>query len=159
MSRIGKPYRSQRGFTLIEVMVVLTILALITALALPMLSGAEAAADTRAAAHEIAAGLRMTRNLAMMRGRDEAFSIDTESGAFRVGPGAPQRVPRGVHLVLITATEEQIDANSGGIRFFPDGSSTGGGVGLSKGDIRGAVLVDWLTGRISIGAGSHAIHP
>jgi general secretion pathway protein H len=138
---------------------VLAILAVITAMALPLLSGAEAKADTRAAAHEIAAGLRLTRNLAMMRGRDEAFSVDTASGAFRAGPGALQRVPHGVHLVLITATRERIDASSGSIRFFADGSSTGGGVGVSKGESRDAVLVDWLTGRISIGDKGHAGSP
>jgi hypothetical protein len=38
----------------------------------------------------------------------------------------------------------------GQIRFFPDGSSTGGRIGLSRNDRRAAVAVDWLTGLVSV---------
>lgn len=159
MSPTGKTAASQSGFTLIEIIVVLSILALVTALVLPLMSGAEAKEDTRAAAHAIASGLRVTRNLAMMRGRAEAFSVDVTAGAFRAGSAAPRRVPRGVHIVLITAARERIDDKAGSIRFFPDGTSTGGGIGLSDGASRDAVLVDWLTGRVSIEGGAHAALP
>ena len=160
MSRTGEMASTQRGFTLIEVVVVLAILALVTALALPLMSGAQSKADTQTAAREVAAGLRTTRDLAMMHGHAEAFSIDTASGAFRAGSTtSPRRIPRGVRLILITTTEDRIGETAGRIRFFPDGSSTGGGVQLSKGNSRNEVLVDWLTGRVSIGAGADAAAP
>jgi len=159
MSRTGEANSAQRGFTLIEVMVVLAILAFMTALALPLMSGAESKADTRVAAREIAAALRTTRNLAMMHGHSELFSLDTASGAFRAGStNSPHRVPRGVRLVLITTTEERSGATAGNIRFFPDGSSTGGGVRVSKDNSRTEVLVDWLTGHLTIG-GADATAP
>lgn len=157
MSRTGETSRSQRGFTLIEVIVVLALLALVMAMVVPMLSGAQSKADTQAAARDVAAALRSTRNLAMIRGHSEIFLVDTASGAFRAGTGiAARRVPGGVQLLLVTATQEQLDDKVGGIRFFADGSSTGGGVQLTKGNSRDAVLVDWLTGRVSIGDGIHA---
>ena len=135
----------------------LGILALVTAMVLPMMTGAQSKADIRASAHDLAAALRTTRNLAMTQGRTEAFVVDTASGAFSAGTAdAPHRVARGVSLVLITATQEQIDEHTGSIRFFADGSSTGGGIRLSKGKNRDQVLVDWLTGRVSIGDGVHA---
>lgn len=134
----------------------LGVLALVTAMVLPMMTGAQSKADIRASAHDLAAALRTTRNLAMTQGRTEAFLVDTASGAFRAGRGdAPHRVARGVRLVLITATQEQIDEHTGSIRFFADGSSTGGGIRLSNGKNRDQVLVDWLTGRVSIGDGVH----
>ena len=155
MSRTGER-ASERGFTLIEVTVALVLLALITAMIIPLMSGSQAKADVQSAAREIAAALRTTRNLAMMHGHSEAFLIDTASGAFRAGTTtAPQRIPGGVQLALITATEERIDDRTGGIRFLADGSSTGGGVRLVKGNSRDQVLVDWLTGRVSIGDGIH----
>jgi general secretion pathway protein H len=151
MSRIGDTVRAQRGFTLIEVTVVLVIIALVTALVMPQMSGVQSKADMRAAARGIAAGLRMTRNLAMTHGRSEAFVIDTASGAFRAGSVAsPRRVPSGVHLVLMTTTDERIDDAVGSIQFFADGSSSGGGVRVAKGKNQGEVLVDWLTGQVSI---------
>jgi general secretion pathway protein H len=92
----------------------------------------------------------------MMRGHSEAFLVDTSSGSFRAGTGtAPRRIPGGVQVLLITATQEQVDEKIGGIRFFADGSSTGGGVRLVKGNNRDQVLVDWLTGRVSMGDGVH----
>jgi general secretion pathway protein H len=141
---------AQRGFTLIEMLVVLTIAALIVGLALPRLTGATETATLRTAAHEVAAALRNTRSLAMTKGRTEAFVIDTANGAFRAGTGSPSRLPRGVQLALVTVTADRDNANQGRIQFFADGSSTGGGVLLATGKTRSQVLVDWLTGRIFV---------
>lgn len=157
MLRTGRIASAERGFTLIEMMVVLALLALISAMILPMMGGSQAKADVQAAARELAAGLRTTRNLAMMRGHSESFLVDTGNGSFRAGKGsAARRIPGGVQAVLVTATQEQISDRIGGIRFFADGSSTGGGVRLAKGKSRDQVLVDWLTGRVSMGDGVHA---
>jgi general secretion pathway protein H len=152
------PRRGRRsGFTLIEVIVVLGVMALITAIAVPRLTGAQAKTDLQAAARELAAALRSTRNLAMTSGRAEIFSVDTASGAFRPGASRmPSRVPSGIRLLLVTTTDDQVNATTGGIRFFADGSSTGGGVRLSNGKAGNDVLVDWLTGSVSIGNGVHA---
>jgi len=150
----------QRGFTLIEMLVVLTIAALIVGLALPRLTGAEETATLRTAAHQVAAALRNTRSLAMSRGHTEAFVIDTANGAFRAGPtAAPGRVPRSVRLALVTVTSERDSASQGRIQFFADGSSTGGGVLLATGKVRSQVLVDWLTGRVSLAEGANAAAP
>jgi hypothetical protein len=40
----------------------------------------------------------------------------------------------------------------GVIRFFGDGSSTGGSVTILQGERRSDVTVDWLTGRVSLAA-------
>ncbi len=133
------------------------VLALVTGLVLPLLTGTQAKADITASARELAAALRTTRSAAMTHGRSEAFVIDTTTGAFRAGASAaPRRIARGVSLVLVTSTQEQIDERIGDIRFFADGSSTGGGIRLIKGNVRDQVLVDWLTGRVSIGDDAHA---
>ncbi|HWE75576.1 MAG TPA: GspH/FimT family pseudopilin [Stellaceae bacterium] len=147
---------AQRGFTLIEMLVVLTIAALIVGLALPRLTGAEEKATLRTAAHEVAAALRNTRSLAMTRGQTEAFIINTANGAFRAGQAAPAQLPRGIQLALVTTTADQESASQGRIQFFADGSSTGGGVLLASGKTRSQVLVDWLTGRVSIAEGADA---
>ena len=148
---------AQHGFTLIEMLVVLTIAALIVGLALPRLTGAQEKASLRTAAHQVAAALRNTRSVAMTRGRTEAFVIDTANGAFRAGPtAAPGRLPRGVQPTLVTVTADRDSASQGRIQFFADGSSTGGGVLLAAGKVHSQVLVDWLTGRVSVAEGADA---
>ena len=157
MSPTGKPSSFEDGFTLIEVIVVIAVLGLITMMILPMMTGTQARVELQTAARELAAGLRTTRNLAMTRGRAEAFVVDTASGAYRAGTAStPRRVPSGVRLLLVTTTDEQIDDKVGAICFFADGSSSGGGVKLAKGNNGDTVLVDWLTGRVSIAGETHA---
>jgi len=153
MSPIGSRGRSSAGFTLIELLVVLGILALALAVALPMLPGAADRAALRAAAAEVASGLRETRSLALARGRSAAFTLDTERRAYRIGDNrAWHALPANVAPILFTATREQIGEAVGDIRFFADGSSSGGEVHLLRGKAEDAIRVDWLTGRVSAGA-------
>jgi general secretion pathway protein H len=144
-------HRAAAGFTLIEMLVVLAILALVIALVPPLLSGGQAEAQFTAAAHEIAAGLRETRSLAIRTGRTEAFTLDLAAGTFR-GAGADRahHLPSGIRLSLLTASEDRIADDAGRIRFFADGSSTGGSIRLEAGATQSDVLVDWLSGRISL---------
>jgi general secretion pathway protein H len=148
--------RAESGFTLIEMLVVIAIVALIAALALPQFSGAQTKAAMTSTTHRLAAGLRSTRSLAMAQGRSEAFSLDLAHGLYRAGAGAVQPVDAHIGLTLVTASQERIDAAAGDIRFFADGSSTGGGIGLRAGTRRALILVDWLTGRVSIVEGADA---
>lgn len=146
-----------RGFTLIEMLVVLAIAGLLVALALPRLTGADEKAALRAAVDQLAAGLRLTRSFAMTHGRSESFVLDTASGAFRAGDGsAPAQIPRGVRAALVTVAQDRDGPHQGRIEFFADGSSTGGGITLAAANERSEVLVDWLTGRVSIQQVVHA---
>jgi general secretion pathway protein H len=53
--------------------------------------------------------------------------------------------------MTLTTTSEQVRTPTGGtIRFYPDGSSTGGGLKLRQNGHDTQVLVDWLTGRTRI---------
>jgi general secretion pathway protein H len=107
-------------------------------------------------ARRLAAGLRSARSLAMTHGHSEAFSLDIAHGLYRAGTGTAQPVAKNVSLVLVTASQERIDAAAGSIRFFADGSSTGGGIALRASARNAVILVDWLTGRVSIVEGADA---
>lgn len=145
------------GFTLIEMLMVIGIIALIAAIlapqALHFLGQAQAKAEMQTSTREIAAALRKTRSLAITRGHTEAFVLDLAHGAFRAGAeSAVTRLPAGLHFVLFTTSDQAEGDAFGSIKFFPDGSSTGGGVRLSGAGIQSNVLVDWLTGRVSVDA-------
>jgi general secretion pathway protein H len=146
---------SMRGFTLIELLIVLAIAAFVTALVVPRLTGATERAAVRSAARELQAALRTTRSIAMARGRPQALIIDTARGVFQQGASIGQ-LPGGIHLALMTTTGDRLNAQTGGIRFFPDGTSTGGGVDVWAGNDRNQVLIDWLSGRVSIEENAHA---
>lgn len=140
------------GFTLVEMLVVLAVLALVMALLPPLLEGGQGRAELAAAARELAESLRETRSLALRDGRTESFAVDGGAGTFRAGAvGRLRHLPAGVHLSLDRPGGDA-PAMAGEIRFFADGSSSGGGLLLAQGGRRSHVAVDWLTGRVSLDA-------
>lgn len=143
--------RRRAGFTLFELLVVLALLGLVLALVPPLLSRGSAATELRIAAREVAAGLRQARSRAISRNGEIAVVIDVDKRAFRVdGDPRPRLLKGRVDLALLTAESELVNAGTGAIRFYGDGTSTGGRVRITG--VKGAreVAVDWLTGQVSI---------
>jgi general secretion pathway protein H len=150
MSAIGERRLRSAGFTLIELLVALGILALVLATALPLLPGAAGRMALHTAESEVTAGLREARTLALTTGRSATFTLDTARHLYRVGERAAWlALPASVTTELYTATQERIDDVRGDIRYFPDGSSTGGAVRLLQGKAGDEIRIDWLTGRVS----------
>jgi general secretion pathway protein H len=138
------------GFTLIELLAVLFILALTAAVIVPSLGGGEVI-ELKSAARSLAAGLRHTRNRALNDNRSATLDLDVVKHEFRLpGEQRVHKLPERIDIVLFTARSEQQSAQRGAIRFFPDGSSTGGRITLSTKSRRYLVNVDWLTGRVSV---------
>ncbi len=139
------------GFTLLELLVALALALLLLGLVPPLLSAALPGVTLQSAARELAAGLRMARNLAITRQRSTALQFDLESRRYRIeGRSRHRSIPRGVEIELLTARSELATERRAGIRFFSDGGSTGGRVTLHRGRRALAIDVDWLTGGIRI---------
>lgn len=141
----------QHGFTLLEILVVLVIGVLLVALVPPLLSGLSGGTELRSTARQLAAGLRAARNEAITRQREAVLTLDLAQHRFGVsGDARVVKLPDSVALKLYTAQAELLDSATGNIRFFPDGSSTGGHLIVSGPKIAYRVNVDWLTGAIVI---------
>ena len=140
-----------RGFTLLEVLVVLALLAMIYALVPPMVNIGGSTAELKAGARQVAAGLRKARSQAIVS-RDEAtLTLDVEARNFWLsGEGKPRSLPRQAEIGVFTSQGEVVDAATAAIRFYTDGSSTGGRVTLAMGERKLHVDVDWLTGQVEI---------
>ena len=140
-----------RGFTLVEVVLVLVIAVAAYALVISTTYRGATTADLKAAARTLASGLRQAQSLAMTSRRDMALTIDLESREFTVtGDTSVHQLPRELDLKLYTAQTEVTSERRGAIRFYPDGSSTGGRITVSIAERKYLVDVDWLTGRVSI---------
>jgi len=138
------------GFTLLELLVVLAILGLVLTLATPGLGRALPGMELRAEARTIASALREARALAVGRNDETTLIIDLSGPTLRLGDRPPIRLSPRLGISLLTASSESTGRGSGGISFFPDGTSTGGRVALVLGESRRDVVVDWLTGTVSI---------
>jgi general secretion pathway protein H len=134
------------GFTLVEMLVCIAILVLLMAAFAPAFSGSRAKTRLATAAHALALSLRATRELALADGRPKSFALDLDRRTYRGGGGA-QPLDPAVSVVIAAAGA---DARGGAILFFADGGSSGGVVHLSLEQKRLDVVVDWLTGRVSV---------
>ncbi len=143
--------RTVAGFTLIELLVVLTIVGLLVAVAAPLIASALPGAELSAAAQRLAAHLRQTRSEAIFSSRETALVLDVDTRSYHAsGEERTHRLPGGVQLTFVAAESQRVAASAGAIRFYPDGSSTGGRITLADGKRERGVDVDWLTGRVSV---------
>jgi general secretion pathway protein H len=132
------------------VIVVLALGAIVYALVLSAPLGKATAADLKAAARTLASGLRQAQTTAMSTRRDALLTLDVEAREFVTSGDFPRRLPDNIDLKLYAAQSEVTSERRGSIRFYPDGSSTGGRITVASGERKYLVDVDWLTGRVMI---------
>jgi general secretion pathway protein H len=149
----GRRFRSKsahRGFTLVELLVVLVIIALVMALVGTSLSRSVSGAEMRSAARKVAASLRYTRSRAILSRSEQVFLVDTEKRTYQAADRETEELPEGMNVEVNTARSELTSETVGGIRFYPDGGSTGGNVRLEANGRVYQVDVVWLTGEASV---------
>jgi general secretion pathway protein H len=151
MTHRMSPLPLEGGVTLLELMIVLTIMAFVAAIVLPMLGGGVSTSELKSAAREVAAGLRYARGQAIVQ-RGEAFLVlDVDARTFTLPPDTRvHKLPDKMDIKLFTAQRDLVAEKVGAIRFFPDGGSNGGRITLAAGERKFDVDVDWLTGRVAI---------
>nr|WP_257791219.1 type II secretion system protein [Candidatus Thiodictyon syntrophicum] len=141
-----------RGFTMVELLVVMAIAALLLTAVPPLISAAFPGVELKAAARRTAAALRLARESAIRTGADAALVVDVQERTFALTGMRTLSLPSQVHVKLNAASREMLDDRRGAVRFFPDGSSTGGVIILTRDTANGGagyqVGVNWLTGRV-----------
>ena len=127
---------AEAGYTLLELLVVLVVLALLSGIAVAAFPGRADVVELEGAARQVAALVGDARLAATAGGQVVAFDLDG-TGRLRLTSGdVPAELPSGVVVEL----------PSEAVRFFPDGSSSGGRLILRSGEHVRAVEIAWLDG-------------
>ena len=138
-----------RGFTLVELIVVLVIMVMAAAITGPNLVRGMASVKLKSAVRDVASALRHSRTYAVITARESEFHLDLEKNSYRVsGKKKIYRLSDSIRLKLVTAESEITGDEEGVIRFFSDGSSTGGRVTLEADERKYHIDVNWLTGQV-----------
>jgi general secretion pathway protein H len=148
--------RRSAGFSLLEVLLVVALIALAGTLAVAVARGGLDGMRLRSSARTLAAELRFTRAQAIASGRVQRFEIDPARHRWQAAGKHHGEIPKALGVDFIGAREVQPDAGVGAIQFWPDGGSSGGRVRLSRGSAAWDVDVAWLTGRVSVAPAERA---
>jgi general secretion pathway protein H len=138
--------RASAGFTLLELLVVLATLSLVAALALPSLRRPPDNLRLETATRTLASALRLSRAQAIARNADVVLTIHADRRVFESSTGSAIRLDQEISVEMIYAASERRGRAAGAIRFFPDGTSSGGDIVLTLDKRRARISVNWLTG-------------
>ncbi len=147
------PTSTVRGFSLLEMLLVMAIIAIASLLATAVLTGGIDSMRLRSSAKQIAANLRYTRAQAISTGQPQRFLIDPRAHAWQAPNGRDGDIPKQLGIVFTGAREIQARAGEGAILFFADGASTGGRVQLKVERAAWNIDVAWLTGEVTVKRG------
>lgn len=134
------------GFSLLELIVVLAILAMATALVVPQRRVAMDGAAVESAAIQLASRLRLARAETIADSQDKTVTLDLDKKTYWLGEQSQrQQIDQRIAVSLHDETFEWI-GTARQIRFRPDGTATGGVIVLDDGNWQASVSLDWLTG-------------
>jgi len=112
----GKP---QRGFTLLELTVVLFVVVLgFSVIGLNLSSGSDTT-EIKAAARDMVSALRYARGQALMTHQETTVALDLGDNSYRVsGRDKLYPIPKGIDVTVVTAQTELTGEGTANIRFF-----------------------------------------
>ena len=149
----------QRGFTLLEMVCVLAIIAMLAAVLLPIVPRETSRSRLQAYALQIATLLKADRVAAISRRTGVATFVDAGGRAIHSGATSDSiRIPDDVRFDAMLPQTCRRQAALSTISFFANGTSCGGTIALTRFDAGFEIRVNWLTGRIEIVARNTAIN-
>ena len=141
----------EAGFTLIEVVCVLAIVALLAALVLPAFPTATSQTRLASYAVDVAALLKGDRNAAIRNHAMVSTLLDVDRRAVRSGSrAAAVQVPPDVAFRALLAQRCAGRMVGSTIDFFPSGASCGGVIAISRQGFGYEIRVNWLTGGVEV---------
>ncbi len=146
--------QSQSGFTLLELIVVMVMIAVIAGFFSSGMMKSLNKAKLRAVSKDLVSAIRYTRGQAVVKHEQKTITFNVEKKTYKAPRKKTVNIPDEIEMYVYTAESEVPDESSGSIRFFSDGSSTGGWVKLVQGEKIWKINVNWLTGEIAMVEGT-----
>ncbi|MFV8818307.1 pilus assembly FimT family protein [Haliea sp. E17] len=143
----NSPAIRERGFTLLEIMVAIAVVALLLAVSIPGTQRMYQSMQYRESLRDALAIFTEARREALDSGRAQDVEIEPASRSISLNQHR-QQLPEGFSLG-VTAAGELMRQGIAVIRFYPEGGSTGGDVEITAPSGQTTRLtVDWLMGSV-----------
>ncbi|NQV69493.1 MAG: prepilin-type N-terminal cleavage/methylation domain-containing protein [Pseudohongiella sp.] len=148
--------RSSRGFTLLEILLVLTIIGMASVLLVPNLTGLESRTFS-AQLRQANSLLNYARRIAVVSGQASTVSltVGSEQSPAQESSAAQNNIvgqwnASGVEISYRDSTEREIEVEDQiEITFYPEGGSTGGTLFFTQNERQASIVINPFTGRIT----------
>ena len=143
--------RQNRGFTLLELMMVMVIVILgFSAIGLNVSSGNDAT-ELQSVARDLVSALRFAKGQALISHEETTLALDLKENTYTVSDRDKVfTIPDTIALTVVTAQDELEGKGLANIRFFPDGSSSGGRIKVERNSSIWQIDINWLTGQVEL---------
>lgn len=150
----GGPAASEQGFTLLELVVVLALLALMMGLVIPSMHGAWRREQDRASLRQLLTTLRTARSVAATRHQRVRVFLDLAAGRYQLeGSSRAGDLSRNFRLGDAHLVWVDREARQGYIAFYGDGTSSGGYLAVKDRGGQGQIIdVEIITGKVTLKA-------
>lgn len=145
---------NQKAFSLLEVLVVMGLLAVIAGFVSSSMYDSLKKAKINAVSKDLMSALRYTRGQAVIKHEQQVITFNVEDKTYKAPKKKSIQIPDEIDINIFTASSDIVNDKIGSIRFFSDGSSTGGWVKLTYGEKIWKINVNWLTGEIRMEEGN-----
>lgn len=143
--------RSAAGFSLLELMLVVLLIALMFTMVPRMMGSGVSGAELKSSVRALNSAMKLARDAAINTRREAYVTINVETREFTTTfESRTHKLNEQLTLRLFTSQADQLDQATASFRFYPDGSSNGGRVTIAANEREFAIDIDWLTGRSSI---------
>lgn len=140
-----------RGFTLLELLVVIVIMMALAAVAGVNISAGRDSVSLQTSARQLVSTLRSARVKAITEGRETGLNLSSENDDFYMilHNKVEVMLPSDISIIFIRAVRHALVSDSSVI-FYPDGTSSGGELILRSPAGSMSVSIDWLTGKVML---------
>ncbi|MBL4617448.1 MAG: prepilin-type N-terminal cleavage/methylation domain-containing protein [Robiginitomaculum sp.] len=141
--------KKQSGYTLMELVVVMVIIALATAVIAPRLITNSPARSVKNSSVQLTALYKKGRIKALQTGVSQVVLLNTTTKTAWLSDVEKIKLPANIDINTITA-EPESGNNLAGIRFFPDGTSTGGEITIASANTAYVISVIWANSEVRL---------
>jgi len=140
----------QKGFTLLEVIIVMLLVTLILGISTVFFAGVLPSARFSAAGREVSGVIRHARSLARMNMEKKTVVIDLESRVYGIDGVVSKKFPPDVQVTVIDQVFGEISRGKYPIVFHPSGGVEGGTIIISKNKRVMRIVTDPIMGAVVI---------
>ncbi len=147
---MNQAWRRSGGFTLIELSIVVMIMILGLGVIAVNISAGNHASRLKSVARDLSSALRYARGQALVLRKPVSVDINLDENSYHISSRDKTYHFSSKIDVTLEIAENELKDKTGSLRFYPDGSSSGGRIKLEWGNLLEQLDVNWLTGKVDI---------